>query len=69
MNKITITLVAAIAIFAGCSRPGIKGDGVVKTEDRSISDFSKIVSPELTRSNGPAANLRSTFPLARTFCR
>jgi hypothetical protein len=43
MNRITIILIAAVTVVAGCSRPGIKGDGVIKTEDRSISDFSKVV--------------------------
>ena len=36
-------LVAAFAFVAGCSRPGIKGDGIIKTEDRSVSEFSKVV--------------------------
>ena len=44
MNKTTITLFAAIAFLAGCSRPGIQGDGVIKTEDRPISEFSKLVA-------------------------
>jgi hypothetical protein len=43
MNRITIILIAAVTVVAGCSRPGIKGDGVIKTEERSISDFSKVV--------------------------
>jgi len=41
MNKITILLAAAVTLFAGCSR-GIKGDGVIKTENRSIPGFSKV---------------------------
>jgi hypothetical protein len=36
-----VILVVA-AIFAGCSRPGIKGDGTIKTEDRPVADFSKV---------------------------
>src|SRR6185312_12301425 len=41
MNKITILLAAAVTLFAGCTR-GIKGDGVIKTENRSILGFSKV---------------------------
>jgi len=40
MNRITILLVAAIAISAGCSPPGIKGDGTITTTNRAIADFS-----------------------------
>jgi putative autotransporter adhesin-like protein len=40
MNRITILLVAAIAVIAGCSPSGIKGDGVVTTTNRPIADFS-----------------------------
>src|SRR4029453_7924326 len=43
MNRITMLLVAAATLAAGCSRPGIKGDGMIKTEDRRIADFSKVV--------------------------
>jgi hypothetical protein len=43
MSRITIILIAAVTVVAGCSHPGIKGDGVIKTEDRSISGFSKVV--------------------------
>lgn len=42
MTRIAVTLVAAVAVIAGCSRPGIKGDGVLKTETRPISDFSAL---------------------------
>ncbi len=42
MNRITILLVASVAVLAGCSRPGIKGDGVLKTENRPISEFSAL---------------------------
>ena len=41
MRTIAILLVAA-AIIAGCSRTGIKGDGVIKTESRPLSDFSEL---------------------------
>lgn len=33
---------AAFAVVAGCSRFVIRGDGVIKTEDRLIADFSKV---------------------------
>ena len=42
MKTIAILLAAAAAIIAGCSRVGIKGDGVIKTESRSLSDFSTL---------------------------
>jgi len=42
MNRITILLVGAIAVMAGCSLPGTKGDGTVKTVNRPISDFSAL---------------------------
>src|SRR6266853_4488281 len=43
MNRITMLLMAAVAVIAGCSRHGIKGDGVIKTAERPISDFSALV--------------------------
>ena len=43
MNKISIIVIAAFAVVAGCSRPGIQGDGVITTEERPISEFSKLV--------------------------
>jgi len=42
MKRITLLLAAATVVIAGCSRPGIKGDGVIKTETRVISDFSTL---------------------------
>jgi hypothetical protein len=42
VNRIPIVLLTALVILAGCSRPGIKGDGVIKTETRPVADFSKI---------------------------
>ncbi len=42
VNRIPIALLAALVIVAGCSRPGIKGDGVIKTEIRPVGDFSKL---------------------------
>ena len=58
MNRIPIVLLAAFIIVAGCSRPGIKGDGVIKTETRPIVDFSKIIvagSYEIQWSSGKPA--------------
>ena len=43
MSKILIILIAAVAVVAGCSHPWITGDGEIKTEERSVSDFSKVV--------------------------
>src|SRR5258707_15591094 len=42
MKRIIVLTIAAVALIAGCSRPGIKGDGVTKTSDRPISDFSTL---------------------------
>ncbi len=73
MNRITIILVAAATVVAGCSRPGIKGDGVIKSEDRSIADFSRVVVTggyEIQWSSGkPALNLstdQNLLPLVET---
>jgi hypothetical protein len=73
MNRITFVLVAAVTVVAGCSRPGIKGDGVIKTEDRSISDFSKVVVTggyKIKWSSGkPALNIsadQNLLPLIHT---
>jgi hypothetical protein len=35
--------IAGVTVVTGCSHPGIKGNGVIKTDDRSISDFSEVV--------------------------
>jgi len=43
MSQIRIILIAAVAFVAGCSHPGIRGDGEIKTEERTISDFSKVL--------------------------
>ncbi|MGI8601631.1 MAG: GIN domain-containing protein [Verrucomicrobiales bacterium] len=43
MSRIAILPIAAIAVIAGCSRPGIKGDGTIKTEERPISEVSTLV--------------------------
>jgi len=53
-----ILLIAAAAVSAGCSRPGIKGDGVVKTTNQSIADFSALVVSggyKITWSSGKPA--------------
>jgi hypothetical protein len=73
MNRTTILLVAAVTAAAGCSGPGIKGDGVIRTEERSISDFSKVVVTggyQIKWSVGkPALNIstdRNLLPLIQT---
>lgn len=73
MNRITLMLVASIILVAGCSRPGIKGDGVIKTEDRSVAEFSKVVVSggyQLKWSSGKAGLNLSTdqnlLPLIKT---
>ena len=43
MNRITLLLAATIAMCAGCSLSGIKGDGVITTADRPISEISELV--------------------------
>jgi len=43
MSQVRIILIAAVAFVAGCSHPGIRGDGEIKTEERTISDFSKVL--------------------------
>ena len=42
MNRTTILLVACIVVTAGCSRLGIKGDGVITTTNRPIAEFSAL---------------------------
>jgi len=42
MNTITILLVAALSMLAGCSQSETTGDGTIQTESRSIADFSAI---------------------------
>jgi hypothetical protein len=69
----TIILIAAVTVVAGCSHAGIKGDGVIKTEDRLISDFSKVVVAggyKIKWSSGkPALNIstdQNLLPLIKT---
>ena len=74
MNKITIIFLAAALALAGCFRGGgIKGDGVIKSEDRPVSDFTKIVVTggyEVQWGAGkPALNIsgdQNLLPLVRT---
>ena len=42
MNRRTILLVAGVVVIAGCSPPGIKGDGLITTTNRPIADFSAL---------------------------
>src|SRR5260221_4845055 len=42
MHRLSNILIAAVALLTGCSRPGIKGDGVIETENRPIADFSAL---------------------------
>src|SRR5271157_1551557 len=76
MNRVTILLGAAVTVVAGCSHPGIQGDGVIKTEDRSISDFSKVAvagSYQMKWSAGKSAlNIsadQNLLPLIKTVVR
>ena len=73
MSRMTIILIAAVTVVAGCSHSGIKGDGVIKTEDRLISDFSKVVVAggyKIKWSSGkPALNIstdQNLLPLIKT---
>jgi hypothetical protein len=42
MNRITILFVAGVVAIAGCSRLGIKGDGVITTTNRPVADFTAL---------------------------
>ena len=44
MNRITLLLIAASLAIAGCSHRGIKGDGTMITENRTVSEFAKITA-------------------------
>jgi hypothetical protein len=73
MNRITIVLIAVVAISAGCSRPGVKGDGVIKTTNHPIADFSALVVSggyKITWSSGkPALTIttdQNLLPLIKT---
>ena len=73
MNRITIVLIAAVTAIAGCSRLGIKGDGVITTTNRPISDFSELAAAgayKIKWSSGKPALTISTdqnlLPLIKT---
>src|SRR5579885_2595681 len=73
MNRIVIIFAAATVLLAGCHRLRIKGDGVIKTESRPISEFSAVdISGgyEITWSSGKPSLSISTdenlLPLIRT---
>ena len=73
MKRITIVIFAAVTAIAGCSRLGTKGDGVITTTNRPISDFSELTAagaykikwssgkPELTISTD-----QNLLPLIKT---
>jgi putative autotransporter adhesin-like protein len=42
MNKITIALLVSLALFAGCRWAGIRGNGHITTDQRTVSPFSEI---------------------------
>ncbi len=42
MNRRIILLVAGVVAIAGCSRTGIKGDGLITTTNHPIADFSAL---------------------------
>jgi uncharacterized protein YjbI with pentapeptide repeats len=71
--KLTIFIAAAVAALAGCSRPGIKGDGVIISANRPISDFSGLTAAgayKIIWSSGQPAFTISTdqnlVPLIKT---
>jgi len=44
MDKITFILIAASLAVSGCARHGIKGDGTIVTENRTVSEYSAITA-------------------------
>jgi len=73
MNIIRLILIVALTGVAGCSHPGIKGDGEIQSDTRSISGFSKIVVTgdyQIEWSGGkPALNIsadQNLLPLIET---
>jgi len=44
MNKVTFLLIAAGLALVGCSQRGIKGDGKITTENRTVSEYSAITA-------------------------
>jgi hypothetical protein len=72
MNKVMLCLGLLLPV-SGCSRPEVKGNGTIKTEDRTIADFSAVgidVSCEVHWSKGKSALTVSTdenlLPLLKT---
>jgi len=74
MKKILPLFLTASALsMAGCSRPGVAGDGVIKAEDRSVAEYTRI---EITggyevqwTSGKPALNIsadENLLPLIKT---
>lgn len=59
MKKITIVLLASCVILvAGCHLPGVRGNGRIKTEERSVGAFANIDAGgafEIEWQNGPSA--------------
>ena len=58
-----VALLAAIVGYSAWTRVGIKGDGVIKTEERAVSEFSKIAVAggyEIQWSHGKPALTIST---------
>jgi Putative auto-transporter adhesin, head GIN domain len=73
MGRTAIMLLSAITLAAGCHRREIEGNGVIKTENRPIADFSGIAAAgryEIEWSSGKPALTISTdenlLPLIRT---
>jgi hypothetical protein len=63
MKRRTILLLAVVAVIAGCSRSGVKGDGAVVTTNRPTADFSRLEvsgAYQIKWSSGPAALAIST---------
>jgi uncharacterized protein YjbI with pentapeptide repeats len=75
MKRIITLLLATVALtlVTSCFPSGIRGDGVIKTEDRTITDFSKVNvtgAYDVTWTNGKPALTISTdqnlLPLIET---
>jgi hypothetical protein len=66
-------MIVVVAVSAGCSRPGTKGDGVIMTTNQSVADFSALVISggyRIIWSNGkPALTIttdQNLLPLIKT---
>jgi len=59
MRKILIVLLAGcVVLVVGCHLPGVRGNGQIKTEERSIATFAKVDASgafEIEWQNGPPA--------------